>query len=197
MDQSRGLEEDISGSKKRAAHQIIFPHNERKPHESALGLILKKQKTKRHAKQAHISKFRKIVQMRKSRQNAKCKVLQIKQSFSRPQMAVRKKTKFFLTPTKKLKLRIACGLEKDVLGSEKREAACSGRKKAESAVVSTWSAHILRFRSILDQSGSCFFCKLRDLPKLCIRPSISTRASTSAASRKPTGLSRSECLPLS
>ena len=39
-------------------------------------------------------------------------------------MAVRKKTKvFFLTPTKKLKLRIACGLEKDVPGSEKREAA--------------------------------------------------------------------------
>ena len=95
----------------------------RKPHESALGLILKKQKRKRHAKQPHISKFRKIVQMRKSRQNAKCKVLQIKQSFSRPQMAVRKKTKvFFLTPTKKLKLRMACGLEKDVPGSEKREA---------------------------------------------------------------------------
>ena len=39
-------------------------------------------------------------------------------------MAVRKKTKvFFLTPTKKLKLRMACGLEKDVSGSEKREAA--------------------------------------------------------------------------
>ena len=39
-------------------------------------------------------------------------------------MAVRKKTKvFFLTPTKKLKLRMACGLEKDVPGSEKREAA--------------------------------------------------------------------------
>ena len=38
-------------------------------------------------------------------------------------MAVRKKTKvFFLTPTKKIKLRMACGLEKDVPGSEKREA---------------------------------------------------------------------------
>ena len=38
-------------------------------------------------------------------------------------MAVRKKTKvFFLTPTKKLKLRMACGLEKDVPESEKREA---------------------------------------------------------------------------
>ena len=38
-------------------------------------------------------------------------------------MAVRKKTKvFFLTPTKKLKLRMACGLEKDVPRSEKREA---------------------------------------------------------------------------
>ena len=34
-------------------------------------------------------------------------------------MAVRKKTKvFFLTPTKKIKLRITCGLEKDVPGSE-------------------------------------------------------------------------------
>ena len=97
----------------------------RKPHESASGLILKEQKRKRHAKQAHISKFRKIVQMRKSRQNAKCKVLQIKQSFTRPQMTVRKKTKvFFLTPTKKMKLRMECGLEKDVPGSEEREAAC-------------------------------------------------------------------------
>ena len=38
-------------------------------------------------------------------------------------MAVRKKTKvFFLTPTKKIELRMACGLEKDVPGSEKREA---------------------------------------------------------------------------
>ena len=38
-------------------------------------------------------------------------------------MVVRKKTKvFFLTPTKKIKLRMACGLEKDVPGSEKREA---------------------------------------------------------------------------
>ena len=38
-------------------------------------------------------------------------------------MAVRKKTKvFFLTPTKKIKLRLACGLEKDVPGSGKREA---------------------------------------------------------------------------
>ena len=36
-------------------------------------------------------------------------------------MAVRKKTNF--DPTKNLKLIMACGLEKDVLGSEKREAA--------------------------------------------------------------------------
>ena len=37
-------------------------------------------------------------------------------------MVVRKKTKvFFLTPTKKIKLRMACGLEKDVPGSEKEK----------------------------------------------------------------------------
>ena len=60
--------------------------------------------------------------MRKSRQNAKSKVLQIKLSFTRPQMAVRKKTKvFFLTPTNKIKLRLACGLEKDVPGLEKEK----------------------------------------------------------------------------
>ena len=46
-------------------------------------------------------------------------------------MAVRKKTKvFFLTPTKKLKLRMACGLEKDVRGSEKREAVKKEKPKA-------------------------------------------------------------------
>ena len=47
---------------------------------------------------------------------------QIKQSFSRPQMAVRKKIKvFLLTPTKKLKLRMACGLEKVFRGLKKEK----------------------------------------------------------------------------
>ena len=84
---------------------MISTHNKEKATRSASGLILKEQKRKRHAKQAHISKFRKIVQMRKSRQNAKCKVLQTKQSFTRPQMVVRKKKKvFFLDPNKKNKV---------------------------------------------------------------------------------------------
>ena len=75
---------------------------------------MKKQK-KRHAKQAHISKFRKLVQMRKLRQNAKCKVLQIKQSFS-----------------KKTKLRMACGLtsRKHLFStSELQRGCCAGSKK--------------------------------------------------------------------
>ena len=48
-------------------------------------------------------------------------------------MAVRKKTNvFFFDPTKNLKLRMACGLEKDVLGSEKEKP--KKKKKTASGV---------------------------------------------------------------
>ena len=81
----------------------------RKPHKSASGLILKEQQRKRHAKQAHISANEKIKAERKV------------QSFANKAIFYQatKKTK---TPTKKIKLRLACGLEKDVPGSGKREA---------------------------------------------------------------------------
>ena len=64
---------------------------------------------------------------KKEQPNKKIKVERKMQSFANravffPGHTVRKKTTF-LIPTKKSKLRMACGLEKDVPGSEKREAA--------------------------------------------------------------------------
>ena len=86
---------------KRLAIKSFSTHNKEKATRKRFRSYFERAKRKTRQTGAH-QQIQKSVQMRKSRQNAKCKVLQTKQSFTRPQMAVRKKTKvFFLTPTKK------------------------------------------------------------------------------------------------
>ena len=86
----------------------------RNPHESALGVILKKQKKRQ---------IQKNCANEKARQKRKVQSFANKAVFFQATNGGQKKDKsLFLDSNKKLKLRMACGLEKDVPGSEKREA---------------------------------------------------------------------------
>ena len=62
---------------------------------------------------------------------AVCRVLQTKQFFSGHKWRLEKNKSLFFLTQQKTKLRLACGLEKDVLESEKREAVAESLLEAD------------------------------------------------------------------